>query len=125
MKPNYETGSADAREIIDEALVYLIDLLADAVGRVLEDAGEEVNGENGEPATAAESELTPGDETITDWTRAFYAGQDPEIRAVLEGEGRTPTSRSTTSPTGSQRPSNGSTSPTTRPMRPKSVALES
>jgi len=90
MKPNYETGSADAREIIDEALVYLIDLLADAVGRVLEDAGEEVNGENGEPATGGESELTPGDETITDWTRAFYAGQDPEIRAVLEGEGAYP-----------------------------------
>jgi len=90
MKPNYETGSADAREIIDEALVYLIDLLADAVGRVLEDAGEEVNGENGEPATGGESELTPGDETITGWTRAFYAGQDPEIRAVLEGEGAYP-----------------------------------
>ncbi|PGF17830.1 HAD family hydrolase [Natrinema sp. CBA1119] len=90
MKPNYETGSADAREIIDEALVYLIDLLADAVGRVLEDAGKEVNGENGESATGGESELTPGDETITDWTRAFYAGQDPEIRAVLEGEGAYP-----------------------------------
>jgi len=75
MKPNYETGSADAREIIDEALVYLIDLLADAVGDTLE------NGDG-------ESSLD--DETITDWTRAFYAAQDPEIRAVLESEGSYP-----------------------------------
>ncbi|MFD1562102.1 HAD family hydrolase [Haloarchaeobius amylolyticus] len=75
MKPNYETGSADAREIIDEALVYLIDLLADAVGDTLE------NG-NGESAL--------DDETITDWTRAFYAAQDPELRAVLESEGSYP-----------------------------------
>ena len=77
MKPNYETGSADAREIIDEALVYLIDLLADAVGDTLE------NGDgNGESAL--------DDETITDWTRAFYAAQDPELRAVLESEGAYP-----------------------------------
>ena len=75
MKPNYETGSADAREIIDEALVYLIDLLADAVGDTVE---------NGDGESAL------GDETITDWTRAFYAAQDPEIRAVLEGEGAYP-----------------------------------
>lgn len=75
MKPNYETGSADAREIIDEALVYLIDLLADAVGDTLE---------NGDGESALD------DETITDWTRAFYAAQDPELRAVLESEGSYP-----------------------------------
>ncbi|MFA9417559.1 HAD family hydrolase [Natrinema sp. HArc-T2] len=79
MKPNYETGSADAREIIDEALVYLIDLLADAVGGILA---------NGEPEH--EGDRTVDDETITDWTRAFYAAQDPEIRAVLESEGSYP-----------------------------------
>ncbi|EMA43965.1 HAD family hydrolase [Halobiforma nitratireducens] len=72
MKPNYETGSADAREIIDEALVYLIDLLADAV-RSIVDASDDGT----EPSTV-------------DWTRAFYAAQDPEIRAVLEGEGAYP-----------------------------------
>ncbi|TMT86429.1 HAD family hydrolase [Haloterrigena sp. H1] len=77
MKPNYETGSADAREIIDEALVYLIDLLADAVGDALE------NGDG-------DGESALDDETITDWTRAFYAAQDPEIRAVLESEGSYP-----------------------------------
>ncbi|MEY7848192.1 HAD family hydrolase [Natrarchaeobius sp. A-rgal3] len=78
MKPNYETGSADAREVIDEALVYLIDLLADAVGTVLESSADG----NGEGVV--------DDETIEDWTRAFYAAQDPEIRAVLEGEGAYP-----------------------------------
>ncbi len=70
MKPNYETGSSDAREIIDEALVYLIELLADAVSDAVE---YDANGE-----------------TVVDWTRAFYAAQDPEIRAVLEGSGAYP-----------------------------------
>ncbi|WP_394740414.1 HAD family hydrolase [Natronococcus roseus] len=68
MKPNYETGSADAREIIDDALVYLIDLLADAVSEAIEFDGEEIH----------------------DRTRAFYADQDPEIRTVLEEEGAYP-----------------------------------
>ncbi|AEH35429.1 HAD family hydrolase [Halopiger xanaduensis] len=77
MKPNYETGSADARAVIDEALVYLIDLLADAVGSALELNGND-NGDG-------ETEIS--DETVVDWTRAFYADQDPEIRAVLESEG--------------------------------------
>ncbi|ELY64433.1 HAD family hydrolase [Natrinema versiforme] len=75
MKPNYETGSADAREVIDEALVYLIDLLADAAGTTLD-------GNDGSTELA--------DEAVVDWTRAFYAAQDPEIRAVLEGEGAYP-----------------------------------
>ncbi|MFC4438337.1 MULTISPECIES: HAD family hydrolase [Natrialbaceae] len=70
MKPNYETGSADAREIIDEALVYQIDLLADAIGDAVE---YDANGES-----------------VVDWTRAFYAAQDPEIRAVLEESGAYP-----------------------------------
>ncbi|MDG5819308.1 HAD hydrolase family protein [Natronococcus sp. A-GB7] len=68
MKPNYETGSADAREIIDDALVYLIDLLADAVGEAIGFDGEE----------------------IRDRTRTFYADQDPEIRTVLEEGGAYP-----------------------------------
>ncbi|ARS90591.1 HAD family hydrolase [Natrarchaeobaculum aegyptiacum] len=66
MKPNYETGSSQAREIIDEALVYLIDLLADAVGSALD--------------------LESDPDSVTAWARAFYADQDPEIRAVLESE---------------------------------------
>ncbi|RQG98160.1 HAD family hydrolase [Natrarchaeobius oligotrophus] len=75
MKPNYETGSSRARETIDEALVYLIDLLADAVGTAVE-AGDGEIGSNGG--------------TVVDWTRTFYASQDPEIRTVLEGEGAYP-----------------------------------
>ncbi|AGB38554.1 HAD family hydrolase [Natronococcus occultus] len=70
MKPNYETGSADAREIIDDALVYLIDLLADAVGEAI---GSEI-----------------GADDCRELTRAFYADQDPEIRTVLEAEGAYP-----------------------------------
>ncbi|WP_435551378.1 HAD family hydrolase [Natrinema sp. CGMCC1.2065] len=86
MKPNYETGSADARDTIDEALVYLIDLLADAVGRTLEatatDAGIDAAGES--------DGLTLDGQTVAAWTRAFYAAQDPEIRGVLESEGAYP-----------------------------------
>ncbi|ELY48169.1 HAD family hydrolase [Natronorubrum sulfidifaciens] len=83
MKPNYETGSTNAREIIDTALVYLIDLLADAVGTALDIPGSESDGDGN-----GSKELS--DETVTDWTRAFYAAQDPEIRAVLESEGAYP-----------------------------------
>ncbi|ELZ01208.1 haloacid dehalogenase [Natrialba chahannaoensis JCM 10990] len=84
MKPNYETGSTHAREIIDEALVYLLELLADSVGTVLAfgSVEEEGNTENGGIELEGES--------ITDWTHTFYADQDPEIRAVLESEGTYP-----------------------------------
>jgi hydroxymethylpyrimidine pyrophosphatase-like HAD family hydrolase len=71
MKPNYETGSSDAREVIDEALVYLIDLLADAVSSAVEFDGD--------------------DDRAVEWTRAFYADQDPEIRTVLEACNAYPT----------------------------------
>jgi len=62
MKPNFETGSARAREVIDRALVYQLDLLGEAV--------------------AAELDVTDGDPTA--WARAYYAAADPEIRGVLE-----------------------------------------
>ncbi len=70
MKPNYETGGQRARETIDEALVYMIDLLADAIGGVVD--------------------VEPEGESLEDWTRAFYADQDPEIKGVLEAEGAYP-----------------------------------
>ncbi|ELY94209.1 haloacid dehalogenase [Natrialba hulunbeirensis JCM 10989] len=84
MKPNYETGSTRAREIIDEALVYLLELLAESVGSVLAfgDGDETADAENGDTELEGES--------ITDWTHTFYANQDPEIRAVLESEGTYP-----------------------------------
>ncbi|SFS49310.1 HAD family hydrolase [Halostagnicola kamekurae] len=75
MKPNYETGTSQARAVIDEALVYLIDLLADAVGSALE-----VGDGDGRGTRTIEGN------TVNEWTRAFYADQDPEIRAVLESE---------------------------------------
>ncbi|MCO8244398.1 HAD hydrolase family protein [Haladaptatus sp. AB643] len=58
MKPNFETGSSRAVEVIDRALVYQIDLLGETV------VGD---GEDG-----------------SEWARAYYADSDPEIRGVLE-----------------------------------------
>ncbi len=66
LKPNYETGSKRARTVIDEGLVYELELLASAV----------------EGAT--------GEEGLSGPTRAFYADQDPEIRTVLEAQGAYP-----------------------------------
>lgn len=70
MKPNFETGSQQARAIIDEALVYELDLLGDAV------------------VSQIDAELES--ENASEWARAYYANQDPEIRGVLEQEGGTP-----------------------------------
>ncbi|ELZ07219.1 Haloacid dehalogenase domain protein hydrolase type 3 [Halovivax asiaticus JCM 14624] len=77
LKPNYEIGSSDARELIDEALGYLLDLLADAVYRQLSATGSDVVDERGAP-------------DLRQQTRAFYADADPEIRRVLERAGTYP-----------------------------------
>jgi hydroxymethylpyrimidine pyrophosphatase-like HAD family hydrolase len=70
MKPNFETGSSEARKVIDDALVYELDLLGDAVaGRV----GADMDAE-----------------TASAWARATYASEDPEIREVLEAAGELP-----------------------------------
>jgi hydroxymethylpyrimidine pyrophosphatase-like HAD family hydrolase len=74
LKPNFETGSQQAREVIDRALVYELDLLGAVVAEEL--------GEHGESEA--------DDSTAGDWARAYYASQDPEIRGVLESEGETP-----------------------------------
>ena len=66
LKPNAETGSREAVEIIDTALCHLLDLLGDVVA-------SEVNETDG-----------------SDWARAFYADSDPEIRGVLEQRGELP-----------------------------------
>ncbi|WP_332899668.1 HAD family hydrolase [Haladaptatus sp. CMSO5] len=63
LKPNYDIGSDPAVEIIDKALVYLLDLLGDAID--CEDGAA--------------------------WTRAFYADADPEIREVLAARDALPT----------------------------------
>jgi len=71
MKPNFETGSAEAKDVIDDALVYMLDLLGESV--------------------AEELTLDAEDEQITDWTRTYYAGADSEVRTVLEAAGALPT----------------------------------
>jgi hydroxymethylpyrimidine pyrophosphatase-like HAD family hydrolase len=66
LKPNAETGSQDAIDIIDSALCHLLDLLGDVVTR--------------------ETDENDGHE----WARVFYADTDPEIRGVLEQQGELP-----------------------------------
>jgi len=61
LKPNSETGSDRAREVIDEGLVYQLDLLEESVAAV-------VDAESTAPGIA----------------RRYYAAQDPEIQSVLE-----------------------------------------
>ncbi|WP_255196338.1 HAD family hydrolase [Halorarius litoreus] len=70
LKPNFEAGGRRAKEVIDEALCYQLDLLGEAVV-------EEVDGgfDDADPSG---------------WARAFYAAQDPEIRGVLETQGGLP-----------------------------------
>jgi hydroxymethylpyrimidine pyrophosphatase-like HAD family hydrolase len=70
LKPNFETGSKKAREIIDQALVYQLDLVGEAVARCVD----------------GDYDLR----TVADWSREFYAEADPEIRGVLEREGGFP-----------------------------------
>ncbi|USZ68994.1 HAD family hydrolase [Halorussus salilacus] len=77
LKPNFETGSDRAREVIDRALVYELGLLGDAVA-------ERVGAGDAEGADAEDASADPGD-----WASAYYADQDPEIRGVLEREGET------------------------------------
>ena len=63
LKPNFETGSDRAAAVIDQGVVYLIDLLADAV--------------SDDPASQQ-------------WARAYYGAVDPEIQQVLQRENALP-----------------------------------
>ncbi|QCJ48238.1 HAD family hydrolase [Haloprofundus sp. MHR1] len=74
LKPNFETGSKRAAAVIDEGLVYLLDLVGEAVVNSL-DADE---GELGEPDRGPS------------WARAYYGDADNEIREVLESEHAAP-----------------------------------
>ncbi|MFT4883778.1 MAG: hydroxymethylpyrimidine pyrophosphatase-like HAD family hydrolase [Natronomonas sp.] len=65
LKPNFETGSTHAEEVIDEALVYIVDLLAGCIEDVLDEDGGNVR----------------------EWARAYYTDADPEIAAVFEERG--------------------------------------
>jgi hydroxymethylpyrimidine pyrophosphatase-like HAD family hydrolase len=73
LKPNFETGGADAEAVIDDGLVHLIDLLGEVVvDRVAPDL--DADGIDPEARGAA-------------WARAHYAAADPEIREVIEAAG--------------------------------------
>jgi hydroxymethylpyrimidine pyrophosphatase-like HAD family hydrolase len=83
LKPNFDVGSDAAEEVIDEGLVYLIDLLGRAVVETVEgvdDVGIEVR----------DVEAEAGDRPMN-WARAYYSDADPEIAEVLAGEDATPT----------------------------------
>ncbi|MFW5964032.1 MAG: HAD family hydrolase [Natronomonas sp.] len=67
LKPNFETGSSRAETVIDEGLVYLMDLLEESVAGVV-----------------------GADRTANGYARAFYGDMDPEIRQVLESTGEQP-----------------------------------
>ncbi len=67
LKPNFETGSERAWEVVDVGLVHLLDLLEASVAAVLDDHDD-----------------------ASGYARAFYAAEDPEIRAVVESLGEQP-----------------------------------
>jgi hypothetical protein len=75
LKPNFETGSDDAVAVIDDALVYLLDLL----GVVVADRVEGIEADERDEAVLGAA--------AGEWTRAFYAARDPEIEAVLDDRG--------------------------------------
>ncbi|WP_135533681.1 HAD family hydrolase [Halostella pelagica] len=78
LKPNFEIGGERAGEVIDDGLVYELDLLGEAVaGRV---DGVET------------------DDRASRWARTYYAAQDPEIRSVLEQRGEYPDTHSESIP---------------------------
>ncbi|SNZ12732.1 hypothetical protein SAMN06269185_1894 [Natronoarchaeum philippinense] len=91
LKPNFETGSTRAREMIDDALVYLIDLLGDVVASELgvgaaDDAASSEDVADGAGSASEQDSLTPA----SAWARSFYGHADPEIRGVLERAGEFP-----------------------------------
>ncbi|ADQ67309.1 had superfamily hydrolase [Halogeometricum borinquense DSM 11551] len=70
LKPNFDIGSDPAEAVIDEGLVYLVDLLGRAV------------------AAAVDGDF--GVESAEHWSRAYYADADPEVADVLAAEDAAP-----------------------------------
>ncbi|TKX77596.1 HAD family hydrolase [Halorubrum sp. SD626R] len=93
LKPNFETGSADAEAVIDDGLVHLIDALGAAVAERVGD-GADASADDREGDAPADD--TGGDDPTgranrgAAWARAHYAAADPEIRDVLEASGIEP-----------------------------------
>jgi len=89
LKPNFETGSDDAVAVIDDALVYLLDLLGVVVADRVDGAelGDRSGCDEGEDEGSSDGVV---DAAAGEWTRAFYAARDPEIEAVLDGRDELP-----------------------------------
>ncbi|QLH78629.1 HAD family hydrolase [Halosimplex rubrum] len=82
LKPNFETGSDAAVDVVDDALVYLLDLLGVVVADRVDAARP------AEPADRDEEGALGA--AAGEWTRAFYATRDPEIEAVLDDRDELP-----------------------------------
>ena len=81
LKPNFDVGTDAAADVIDRGLVYLVDLL----GQSVVSATDEVDTVGIDPRSEEERVGR-----AADWARAYYADADPEVAAVLDGEGATP-----------------------------------
>ena len=106
LKSNYETGTERSREIVDNALVYLLDRLGDAV--VSQHVGTETGGDDPpgdetgregagrtDRKAAGEDRGKADDDDSSEHagrriTRSFYADSDPEIHDVLAHRGELP-----------------------------------
>ena len=80
LKPNFDVGSDAAERVIDQGLVYLVDLLGRAVVESLDERG----------GVGIDPSVDDGTDRAADWARAYYADADPEIAGVLDTEGATP-----------------------------------
>jgi len=93
LKPNFETGSDRGREVIDDALVFLLDLLCDVT---TDAAGVDGEGEDDDSDDGDDADETRDGHDAHDaidsrgWARTYYAANDTEIRGVLERRGVVP-----------------------------------
>ncbi|WP_128906555.1 HAD family hydrolase [Halorubrum amylolyticum] len=80
LKPNFETGGADAEAVIDDGLVHLIDLLGEVV---VDRVADDLDLTDLDAADPDADDIDPAARGAA-WARAHYAAADPEIREVIE-----------------------------------------
>ena len=78
LKPNFDVGSDAAADVIDQGLVYLVDLLGRSVVETVDSVGSV-----GIDPRSDEDDV----DRAASWARAYYAAADPEIANVLDSEG--------------------------------------
>jgi len=79
LKPNFDVGTDAAERVIDQGLVYLVDLLGRAV----------VESTAGGDGAEVDAQTDEGADRAAGWARAYYADTDPEIAGVLDAEDAT------------------------------------